>query len=433
MANRLKDLLQTTQSPIESEIESIFHHLQEERRPRTQILTDGARGLAHMESFGTSLLKLIMLHLFPRVPGENILASIGESMTQGEPLKYLPLPARSKRLLPYDEEVQATPRYRSTAASYAWICLFIFTGSLRFILPAILPNEVPSLTPEGPTRPHFLHTWNPYIEDTYFAITAFWTIESYRSAFSLGPILTPIPWIVLARYCGWEVVLPFYFAIWVLGSSFRGFYHPWPRAILPAAARALPMAVCFAVTKREAFTRFRILTSLNNPAIPHLLIPIVTALVEWCIVRVHGRRWEPVYQFSDYDMKYLDQFFSCSVIPAFRHVVMLFFDIFPDLRQGYGPLLLRVPEILNFGIFTLLIAAWLLFTAWDLRRVRVLNLNLVTVSFYIILGIILLGPGATLIGAWWWREKLWEKSRQRISEERYAKVEREQAPPIIKT
>lgn len=432
-ANRLKDLLQTESNPTESEIESIFHHLQEKRRPRTQMLADGARRLAHMETFGTPLLKLIMLYWFPRVPGENTLASLGESMTQGEPLKYLPLPARSNRLVPYDEEVQVTPNYRPTAASYAWICLFMCIGSLRFILPAILTNEEPFFTTESPIMLPFLHTWNRYIEDSYFAITALWTIESYRSAFSLSPILTPIPWIFLARYCGWEVALPFYFAFWVLGSSFQGFYHPWPRAILPAAARALPIAVSFSITNREAFTRFRIFTSLNSPTISHLLIPVVTALIEWGIVRVHGRRWEPVYQFGDYDVKYLDQFFLCSVVSAVGHMIMLLFDIIPDIRQGNGPLLLRTPEIFNFGVFTLLIAAWLLFTAWDLRRVNVLNLNLVTASFYIILGFVCLGPGATLMGAWWWREKLWEKSRQRLSEERYAKVEGDQVPPIIKT
>lgn len=433
LANRLKDLLQAKWNPTGSEIESTFHNLQEQRHPRTQMLTDGARGLAHLESLATPLLKLTMLYLFPTVSGENLIASIGEALTQGEPLKHLPLPARSKRLLPYDEEVQATPGHRCTAASYAWICMFIFIGSLRFILPSILSNRIPLITPESPVRSPFLQTWNDYIEYSYFAISAFWTIESYRSAFSLGPILTPIPWIVLAKYCSWEVALPFYFAFWVLGSSFRGFYHPWPRAILPAAAQAFPAALCFAIMARETFSRLRVLIGLSNTMIPHLLIPLITTLIERSIVRVHGERWAPVYQFGDYDIKYLDQFFFCSMVAAFRHIIMIFFDIIPYLRQGYGPLLLRTPEIINFGVFALLVATWLLFTAWDLRRVSVLNLNPVTVSFYIILGLSFIGPGATLMGAWWWRERLWEKSRQRVSEERYAKAERDQAPSIIKT
>ncbi|KAL4781266.1 hypothetical protein BJX76DRAFT_363710 [Aspergillus varians] len=425
LANRIKDVLQNNPTPTNSQLRDIFQELQDERRPRTAMLTHGARGLAQMESFSSPLLKLVMLHMLPKVPGENIVAAIAESVTQGEPLKYLPLPARSKRLLPYDDEAYVTPKYRSTKASYTWIALFMLIGLLRFIIPTNAADGLLSFGPTRPEDPLVSSPWKSYIDASYFAVNAFWTIESYRSAFSLGPILTPIPWILLAQSFGWEIALPFYCSFWILGSSFQGFYHPWPRAILPAAAQALPIALATAGPNPTLGSDFLsgvpLLSRFNTLTLAHLLVPVMTTIIDTGITHFHGLRWEPVYQFGDHDMKYITPFFFVGVIyTGIGHAPFILQDIIPAVQQGYGPLLLRTPEAVSFGTFTVLIAAWLLFTAWDLRRVNVVNLTLRAAAAYILLGILLAGPGATLMGAWWWREKAWERSRQRRSEDRYA-------------
>ncbi|RDW79302.1 FAD-dependent oxidoreductase [Aspergillus mulundensis] len=418
-ANRLKDVLEGNPNPTFSQLEEIFEELQKERIPRMKHLTRSAAKLAGLEMFSTRLLKLIMLYLYPSVPVENILASLGESMTQGEPLKYLPLPMRSKKLVPFDDEIQLHTKNRSSTASYAWTCLFFLIASLRFALPS---NGLPFSD-----QPVLLSAWQSSTHASYIAVNAFWAIESYRSAFSLGPIVSPILWILFAQICGWELALPFYFASWVNGSYSRGFYHPWPRAILPAGAQALPLVVAVAAPAPTLISDFLAgipqLAWFNSLTLVHLIIPVGGYLIDTFLTRRHGLRWEPFYQFGDWDMTYLTCFFSLTfLVAAYRHISFILAHVIPLVNHGHGLLLLRSPELVNFGVFSLLIAAFVQFTAWDLRRVNVLRTNLALAALVISVAIIVLGPGATLIGTWWWREKAWEKARRRRSDERYESV-----------
>ncbi|KAL4864905.1 hypothetical protein BDV12DRAFT_175419 [Aspergillus spectabilis] len=413
LANRLKDLLETAQKPTGSQLKEIFHELQEERRPRTEQLTLGARGLAQLESFGSPLLKLVMLYMFPKIPCEDILASVGEPITQGKPLKYLPLPARSKGLVPYEDEVGINTRIRSIKVSYLWICLFILMGSLRVILPAtVTGSSVSSSSPQG------------YATSSYFSINAFWLIESYRSAFSLGPLLSPIPWILLAQFLGWEIALPIYFSFWILGSRTRGFFYPWPRAIPPAAAQAFPFAFITAVAAPTPLPfllgSHPLLSKLNPWTLAHLVTPLLTSLIEDVIVRFRGRRREPVYQFGTFDLKYLSRFFAAAfVVSGTSHIYFVSQHIKPSLEITPSLASIQSQESINFIILNILIATWLLFTLWDLRRINVTTVSYTKGPVYILLALILTGPGAALIASWWLREIAWEESRHRISEERY--------------
>ncbi|KAL4993921.1 hypothetical protein BDV10DRAFT_12813 [Aspergillus recurvatus] len=421
LANRLQEVLENSKNPTGSKLRDIFQELQEERWPRTDLLTKGASKLANLEMFRTPLLKLIMLHLYPLVPGENILASLSESMVQSEPLKYLPLPPQSKKFLPFDDEIRIKTKDRSTTASYSWILLFFLIASLPFLLPTSGSLLISA------NQPDFLSAWQGYVHASYIAVNAFWAIESYRSAFSLGPLLTPVPWILVAQWCGWELALPVYFTFWIFGSTFRGFYYPWPRAILPAGAQALPLAVAVAAPAptmvADYLSKFPLLSSFNTLTLVHLIIPVLVLVIDRQVTRRHGRRWQPLYQFGDWDLRYLSRFFILSfAFAAFTHIGLMLLHVLPFVHHNYGSLLLRSPEVIKFATFTLLIATFLLFTAWDLRRVNVASLGLATAALLILLGTIFLGPGASLIGAWWWREKAWEKARQRLSEERYESI-----------
>ncbi|KAL4962020.1 uncharacterized protein BDV14DRAFT_179159 [Aspergillus stella-maris] len=114
---------------------------------------------------------------------------------------------------------------------------------------------------------------------------------------------------------------------------------------------------------------------------------------------------------------YLTSFLFASI----GHASFIWTHVVPVIQGGNGPVLLRTPEATSFLTFTLLIVAWLLFTAWDMRRVSTTTLTLRIAAALIGLGTILFGPGNTLIGAWGWREQVWEKSRWRISDDRYTK------------
>jgi hypothetical protein len=412
LANRLQDLLERGQTPTYSQLQDIFHELQEERRPRTEFLTKGAHRLARLESFGTPILKQVMLHIFPRVPCENILAGLAESMTQGKPLMYLPLPQRAKRLTPYDDEVAVTPKRRSALSSYTWVLLFLLAGSLRYLLP------LDATSSQNPANLTESASWRHYEGRTYFCISALWTVESYRSALSLGPLLTPIPWMLLSEYIGWHIAVSLYSALWVLGTRYRGFYHPWPRAVPLAAAEALLIALPVALWGSVIFKDIALgAFTLYRRAAPYILLPVLTSLLSY-VVKRDGTRWLPALQWGNRDISYTSPFFCLIFIDVgISHISFVMNDLIPVL----GAYTVSLPdEVVGFVSITLLIMLWLLFTAWDLHRVKILNWALGRAGLYIVLGLALVGPGATLIAAWWAREKVWEKSRQRISDARYA-------------
>jgi hypothetical protein len=411
LANRLQDLIRRGQTPTYTQLQDIFHELQEERRPRTEFLTKGAHGLGRLESFGTPILKQVMLHIFPRVPCENILAGLAESMTQGKPLMYLPLPQRAKRITPYDDEVTATPKRRSALSSYIWILLFLLAGSLRYLL-ALDPTNNPNIASlaESPS-------WQHYEGRTYFCINAIWTLESYRSALSLSPLLTPIPWMLLSQYIGWDVAVSLYFSLWILGTRFRGFYHPWPRAIPLAAANALPIALPVALWGSAVFKDIAPgIITLDRRAAPYIVLPVLTSLLGYFFKR-DSTRWVPALQWGNRDINFTSQFFYLSLIDTgISHINFVMNNLIPAIGGETGSL---TEQVVGFGAVTLLIVLWLLFTAWDLRRVNILEWSLARAALSIIFGFALVGPGGTLIAAWWVREKVWEKSRQRISQARY--------------
>ncbi|KAL2846194.1 hypothetical protein BJY01DRAFT_175948 [Aspergillus pseudoustus] len=420
LANRLQDLLRRGQTPTYPQLQDIFYALQEERRPRTEKLTHGARGLARLESFGTPLLKLVMLHIFPLVPCENILAGIADSMTPGQALTYLPFPQRAKRLVPYDDEVTVAPKLRSATSSYAWILLFLLAGTLRHFVPRA-SSTGPDFTDLGTQSSS--STWQQYEARTYFCINAVWTIESYRAAFDLGPLLTPIPWLMLSQYIGWDSTLSIYLSLWILGTRFRGFYHPWPRVIPQAAADALPIAVpvalwgTFMLKQLPSFGPSFL--QLDSRASSSLVLCLLTSLLSYFFKRSGGPSWVPSIQWGSSDIKPISRFFSLVFVDVgFCHMGFVKDNLIPALRDASAGHL--TDEVLRFETLLLVMVLWLLFTVWDLRRVNVVDWSLSRAALYIFAGFAFVGPGATLVAAWWVREKVWERSRHRISESRSA-------------
>ncbi|KAL2826679.1 hypothetical protein BDW59DRAFT_160871 [Aspergillus cavernicola] len=422
LANRLKDLI-ANGSPTDAQLQDIFHELQEERRPRTEMLAKGARELARLESFATPLLKLMMLHIFPTVPCEDILPGICESMTQGEPLKYLPLPLRSKKLVPYDDEVRVTRQGRSTLTSYIWICLFLLLASIHLI-----PFQVVSSSTVGnleTTSSIFASPWQSNTAASYLAVNAFWAIESYRAALTPGPLLSSIPWILLAKYLGWYIALPAYFSLWIHGTRCKGLYYPWPRAIPAAAAEALPIALLLVASAEPWLVKLRassaLLARIDSLTLTQISFPLLASVIKYGLGRTYGARWEPVYQWGNYDMTYTARFFaSAFVISGISHAYFVSQIVVPAIL--HGSVLPLTQDVIDFGTFAVLIASWLLFTVWDLRCVKVTDFGLGKAVLYIILGMLLVGPGGALTAAWWWRERLREKCGQRQSHERYSQV-----------
>ncbi|KKK27368.1 hypothetical protein ARAM_002289 [Aspergillus rambellii] len=422
LANRLKDLIGKGSMPTECQLKEIFSELQEERRPRTEMLTKGAHGLSRLETFDNMFLKWFMLHVVKRLPCENILSPLAVSVAPGEPLKYLPLPAQpEERLVPFEDEVKITPRRRSPQATAIWMAIFLVVGSLRLIPVRDLLYRGSQIG-NGLSR-ESLAAIQSYLRASYLAIVGLWCLESYRPAFSLGPISNSLPFMICSFFVGWDVVIPIYLSLWIFATRVREFYYPSPRAIPLSAAKALPpsLATILSGIIASPYLNFSMITPLRPTLSSNVttwdlaygFLPVTIALAASVIKRSSGPQSGPEYQWGNMDIPYISCFLTMIlIITSAAHLLFVTKFLIPAFWDTRVTLpACCTEEVISLITLVLLVSLWILFTAWDLRRVKVDSMNLGRVMAYIAIGTCLLGPGGSLVATWRWREGAFEKSR----------------------
>lgn len=113
------------------------------------------------------------------------------------------------------------------------------------------------------------------------------------------------------------------------------------------------------------------------------------------------------------DMPHLSRFYGLIVFLASTVHVVIASQVLSQLRMDELSLPMISSGAVQLACLTLAIATWCLFTVWDLHRVNVIRTSALPATALCILGVVLLGPGATVIGLWGWREYALEASRLR--------------------
>lgn len=212
---------------------------------------------------------------------------------------------------------------------------------------------------------------------------------------------------------GWEVIVPIYFTIYIHQSKDRPFYYPAPRAIDLRAAKKLspglfvaysaPILLALRVHAHSTMSGCLICTA-------HFSLPVLIMLGQKfskggpsssnITVSVYGAR----------DMPYLSQFYNLLLIVTSTLHIALSGQILQQVRKiGLGY------ETAQLACLALAITVWCCFTVWDLRRTNITHALLPSNLTWVVLGVIFLGPAATLVGLWKVREVAWEASRMRKS------------------
>lgn len=211
-----------------------------------------------------------------------------------------------------------------------------------------------------------------------------------------------------------------YFALYILLSHKRAFYYPSPRTIPLPAAKALPIALVlvYPIAIYHAFAEASMgipNVSFGGPLLlAHISLPFVIILVQKILKRLTDIPKGLEATWGDTDIPYISQYQDLIfVTTSSAHFLwMVAFTLCPSKQIPLDEYL--TAEAVTQPIFTgLSITLWLLFTAWDLRRVRATNISWKKATLYITLGTFLVGPAGCLAVAWKWREGTLEKSRTR--------------------
>jgi hypothetical protein len=230
--------------------------------------------------------------------------------------------------------------------------------------------------------------------------------------------------VLASFFLGWEIVMPLYFANYIRLSQGATFYYPSPRAIQPCVARALPIALIatYAIPTIQATQSFREMRtgSFNVTSLvaswetAHLCFPL-TLLLCSKVVKMSSVSSGPEAFYSSIDMPYRSWFHSLVfTITSTMHLSLIstllaqlqfytdnFYEFFVSL------------DMIRTLVLSLIIAAWCVFTVWDLQRVNVTDVTLRKAVVAVITGCLVFGPAGTMTLTWDWRETQIQRARAR--------------------
>lgn len=221
-----------------------------------------------------------------------------------------------------------------------------------------------------------------------------------------------MPYVLGSGAFGWETIVPIYFAIYIQLSKDRPFYYPGPRAIDVRAAKKLSSGlfvaylapIILALREQHAHSSMaRWFIYMAHVSLP-LLVILGKSFTKGGLSASNIA--ESVY--GTWDMPYLSQFYNLLLIITSALHFALCGQIMRQVTNiGFDY------DIAQLACLALAITVWCCFTVWDLRRTNITHAFLPGSFIWVLLGVILLGPAATLIGLWKVREVAWEASRMR--------------------
>lgn len=227
------------------------------------------------------------------------------------------------------------------------------------------------------------------------------------------------PFAATSLFFGWEIVVPIYFGLHISLSRAKTYYYPSPRAISLHTANSLPIAL----TLTYVIPLFKTLQSLvksrndlgNELAAEwqtaHLAFPAAVFLLAEIHKRTSSSLETPGLAnalYGNFDIKGLLRFQKLVFLVALIGHLVFLITCLPQLLAAATAVTTVKLCSLTLSIFT-----WCCYTAWEMRRVYVLDVPLWLACLYVAISTVFVGPAATLAGTWRWRETALEKSRTR--------------------
>ncbi|RHZ50362.1 hypothetical protein CDV55_100612 [Aspergillus turcosus] len=412
LGDLLKEALHKDPHPMTTTIEAAFADFQRKRRPRTKLLQDGARSLQAVEALENPFLEFMALRVMGKMSIDKLAPTFAEVCSPGHILRYLPGPSR-RGVVARDEDIVAKPSQRALSATVVWVSIMASTVGLSLF--AGRHGRIQDET--GTLSDMLVLLLQLYTFMLTVAVNTLWTVESYRPSCLLGPMHSSIPYILACSVIGWEITLPTYFILFIGASRRRAFYYPDPRAIDIRAAEFLPTALLITYIPPISWA---LITSGGSPAatrwaftVAHLTLPLVTHLGLKLSKKDPPKSNITKLLYGHRDIPYLLKTYNLIIFAAASlHVLIL------------GQVALQSPDMntLAMAVFStigtqsmalsLVIVVWCFFTSSDLHRTCIIRTRYVFDLCYFCMSFLTLGPAATLMSTWKWREIALENSRR---------------------
>jgi hypothetical protein len=390
-----RQLNSSTSSPptlTASQIHNIMEQTQNMRKSRNQKLVEESFLAQKMQAWKTPLFKFFATQVLPRIGFDFVLALFLDGARAAPTLEGLPLPRRSAAVGFDDQHPEPKSLVRSMAKSLAYLVL-VSAAAYTVIGPRLgLEFE----TVADSDQESNLHRIN------IGGLLAVLLVEGYRRSNKLTVVQWPLPWALLGDYVGFGSIIPFFCLanLFVYSSRGRMQVAITHRVMVLSAANVLFPVLGLSYLLPAAYTLYfqsggtlvvelrSWISCLSQPQ-PASIAVLVTFLASLL----------PMGQdsfFGDKYLRYLNRGFGILFV-----VLALF-----HIRYSGGPMQMNPLSSMMPAYASML--AWLIATVLEVHHYchRSTRGSTLVPMTLVPLGFLLVGPGATTIAVWWWRELL---------------------------
>ncbi|OAX79561.1 hypothetical protein ACJ72_06119 [Emergomyces africanus] len=439
-----------------SQVTDVFQKVQDSRRETVKALIAASHPKRRIESLGILFHKFTVLYILPRVPFERAINNHAKFVPQALRLENISLP-RLPTLIPYDSELLNIPfnrGWRGWALALLFLALsgagframdiwamgvgassiFENVNVTRFtgieIFDKTLSNFPPQYKAGNKTLSPGHCALQLYFLISLFPVIAIYTIESVRKRNSFN-LLTFTSFWAIYQVLGIAVVGPIYYAAYVLSSSNMKYWWPvfrqvptsYAKTLLPALLLGylLPTILLFQEYPNHRLAEAMIIIWLPAPIYVNILLKLFSTI--YAKVYPDSPRTPPaskpmpdipslkVVYVSSFSVAALIHIFTLSVVLSPRYPDLSLAKIFvPHFISGYLQFSsesegIRALWLANFWVFWIATMVWCVLAVWDMNRIGRARVSLRVAVVIIVLGVVALGPGATIATVWYWREE----------------------------
>ena len=396
LVNQLMKQLGEDQSlPLDAaRIERVFVDTQGARLPRTQKLMKASFLTQNMHSWKHPVLKFLAIYLAPALGIDFIIAQFVDNARPGPLVEALPKPNRGGLVGFDDSHPDLTSTPRTLINSFAYVSL-ILCG----IWASIYKNA-----PAGPD-PRFDYADGLFRLDMSGVLFVM-LIEGWRRTNKISILQWPVMWALLADLFGFQTVSPIFFLVNCWSNSRRGrlqWAAPNRPVILSAAKGIFPIVTLFYMLPMVSrILMERLNTSANSvwnngisawpAATSAALVTLAFSLANHEVDTFFGKKY----------LGHLKIGYKCMFAAlAVHHLSTLLWQV----KHGYllWPLPARLAELV-----------WLLTTYSEVHFYHRVRWNAFLSVALIVVGFVVVGPGATTTAVWYWRERLHDESQTKI-------------------
>jgi hypothetical protein len=278
-----------------------------------------------------------------------------------------------------------------------------------------------------------------YFLVSFFAIVSVWAVESCRSRSSWLVRLTPV-YALFYQTVGGAIIIPIYYLAWLWETSDNAYWTKprqvplsYARAILPAVLVGflLPTILLYLPYSAPDMWTTQAMIILWQPS------PWFVDILTWTLSKLFSDKSTAHSTVTTgtraADLSFLRNIYAAAILVTtsmhFWIVYLCTFSPNPEhsFRRlflhptGYRPVEMSLAQGLHaifqadFWIIFAASVAWAYLAVLDLQRVGIAkNTSLVGMAVSMMLGSLVIGPGAVVAAVWWWREGRMAEAEERI-------------------